>query len=232
MTARERFVDRRSAGRELAGAVAALKLPHPVVLALPRGGVPVGYEVAVALGAPLDILMVRKIGAPGNAEFGIGALVDGASPRIVIDEDSARMTGASRGYIDAEVRRQLAEIERRRRLYRTGEPVPLKGRDVIVVDDGIATGSTVRVALEALAMAEPARIVLAVPVAPAEAIGQLEALCDEVVCLHAPSPLGAVGLHYRWFDQTEDEEVIRLLADAAERRKGAVSETPGGGEAS
>lgn len=220
MMGQARFADRRSAGQELAGAVAALHLPQPIVLALPRGGVPVGYEVALALGAPLDILMVRKIGAPGNPEYGIGALVDGASPQIVIDEYTARMTGATRDYIDAEVRRQLAEIERRRALYRTGEPASLIGRDVIVVDDGIATGGTVRAALQALAKAQPARIVLAVPVAPAEMIEPLRALCDHLVCLHAPSPLRAVGLHYENFNQTEDEEVIRLLADAARHKPG------------
>lgn len=217
MTGFARFEDRRAAGRELAAAVAALHLAQPVVLALPRGGVPVGYEVARALGAPLDILMVRKIGAPGNPEYGIGALVDGAAPQIVIDEHIARLTGATPAYIDAEVRRQLAEIERRRALYRTGPPAVLKGRDVIVVDDGIATGGTVRAALQALAKAEPARIVLAVPVAPAEMIAPLSAMCDQLVCLHAPSPLHAVGLYYRDFDQTEDAEVIRLLADAARR---------------
>lgn len=219
MMGQARFVDRRSAGLELAGKVAALQLAQPVVLALPRGGVPVGYEVAKALGAPLDILMVRKIGAPGHSEYGIGALVDGASPQIVIDEDNARMMGATQRYIDAEVGRQLAEIERRRALYRTGEPVALKGRDVIVVDDGIATGGTVRAALQALAKADPARIVLAVPVAPAEVLEVLGALCDHVVCLYTPSPLYAVGLYYRNFDQTEDAEVIRLLADAASRRR-------------
>lgn len=208
------FTDRREAGRELAEAIKALELKHPVVLALPRGGVPVGFEVARALGAPLDILMVRKIGAPGHEEYGIGALVDGASPQVVLDEAAARMAGASRDYIDMQVARQLAEIERRRALYRTGPAVPLEGRTVIVVDDGIATGGTVRAALQGLAKAGPGRVVLAVPLAPADVLPELRKLCDSVICLVSPQPFYAVGMHYRIFDQTSDEEVVRLLAEA------------------
>ena len=210
----ERFADRREAGRRLAEAVQALALADPVVLALPRGGVPVGFEVAKALSAPLDILLVRKIGAPGHEEYGIGALVDGASPQVVVDEAAARMVGAGKDYIDRIVARELAEIERRRAAYRTGEPVPLTGRTVIVVDDGIATGGTVRAALQALARADMAKVVLAVPVAPAEVIAELRDLCDEVICLATPEPFHSVGSHYRDFTQTADEEVIRLLAGA------------------
>ena len=208
------FTDRREAGRVLARAVGALNLDHPVVLALPRGGVPVGFEVAKALGAPLDVLMVRKIGAPGHEEYGIGAVVDGAVHQVVIDEDAARLVGASRDYIDFQTARQLAEIERRRALYRTGPSVSLDHHDVIVVDDGIATGGTVRAALQGLAKANPARIILAVPLAPAEALVELRKLCDQVICLASPAPFYAVGAHYRDFSQTEDEEVIRLLAEA------------------
>ncbi|WP_338466115.1 phosphoribosyltransferase [Novosphingobium sp. ZN18A2] len=208
------FADRREAGEKLAATVLPLDLEDPVVLALPRGGVPVGFEVAKALGAPLDILMVRKIGAPGHEEYGIGALVDGASPQVVMDDAMARMVGAGSEYIELQVRRELAEIERRRALYRTGPPVELKGRTVVVVDDGIATGSTVRAALRGLARTEPARIVLAVPLAPADVVQQMRALCDRVVCLATPEPFRAVGLHYSDFRQTEDEEVIRLLAEA------------------
>ena len=210
----QHFSDRREAGRQLAVEVAALKLVEPVVLALPRGGVPVGFEVAKALGAPLDILLVRKIGAPGHEEYGIGALVDGAAPHVVIDEAAARMVGADRAYIDRQVARQLEEIERRRAAYRTGAPVPLKGRFVIVVDDGIATGGTVRAALKALAKADPAQIVLAVPVAPHDTLVELRSLCDDIVCLSSPEPFYAVGAHYRDFTQTEDNEVVRLLAAA------------------
>jgi putative phosphoribosyl transferase len=209
-----RFPDRREAGRQLASVVKALGLADPVVLALPRGGVPVGFEVARALGAPLDILLVRKIGAPGHEEYGIGALVDGASPQVVIDEAAARMVGADQAYVDRQVARLLVEIERRRAAYRTGPPVQLKGRNVIVVDDGIATGGTVRAALKGLAQAGPARVVLAVPVAPRETLPELRSLCEDVVCLSSPEPFYAVGAHYIDFTQTEDDEVIRLLAAA------------------
>jgi len=211
---REGFANREEAGKQLAEAVKALGLQDPVVLALPRGGVPVGFEVAKLLGAPLDVLMVRKIGAPTHPEYGIGALVDGASPQVVVDEEVARLVGANQAYIDRVVARELAEIERRRALYRTGPPVPLKGRTVIVVDDGIATGGTVRAALKALARAEAGKVVLAVPVAPPEALPEMRAHCDEVICLATPDPFYAVGAHYQDFSQTEDEEVIRLLAQA------------------
>lgn len=209
-----RFGDRREAGKLLAEAVEPMGLEDPVVLALPRGGVPVGFEVAKALKAPLDILLVRKIGAPRHEEYGIGAVVDGASPQIVIDEDAARMVGADQAYIEREVQRQLAEIERRREIYRTGPPVPLAGRTVLVVDDGIATGGTVRAALQALAKVGAKKIVLAVPVAPADSLQQMESLCDRVVCLMTPSPFYAVGAHYVVFDQTDDAEVVDLLQQA------------------
>lgn len=213
MSRHDRFLDRREAGRLLGAALARLKLDDPVVLALPRGGVPVGYEVARQLGAPLDILLVRKIGAPGHEEFGIGALVDGASPQIVIDEAAARMTGADKAYIDRIVARELAELERRRAAYRTRPPEKLAGRAVVVVDDGIATGGTVRAALKGLGQVGARRVVLAVPVAPADTLQELRGLCDEVVCLITPEPFYAVGAHYRDFDQTTDEEVIRLLGE-------------------
>lgn len=213
---RDGFANREEAGKQLADAVAALGLSNPVVLALPRGGVPVAFEVAKALGAPLDVLLVRKIGAPGHEEYGIGALVDGDSPQIVIDEDIARMVGADQAYIDRQVESQLAEIERRRSAYRTGPPVPLEGRTVVVVDDGIATGGTVRAALKALAKSEAGKIVLAVPVAPADVLPEMNSLCDEVVCLATPEPFYAVGAHYRDFTQNRDEEVITLLARAKE----------------
>lgn len=208
------FLDRRQAGRRLAQALEELDLRNPVVLALPRGGVPVGYEVATHFHAPLDILLVRKIGAPGHEEYGIGALVDGASPRIVIDQAAARMVGATQNYIDSEVARQLDEIERRRALYRTGAPIPLKGRTVVVVDDGIATGGTVRAALSALSQAGATRVVLAVPVAPADVLPEMRTLCDQVVCLSSPDPFMAVGAHYLDFSQTTDAEVVELLAAA------------------
>ncbi len=217
MSADDRFPDRREAGRLLGEALTKLELDNPVVLALPRGGVPVGYEVAKKLGVPLDVLLVRKIGAPGHEEYGIGALVDGASPQVVIDEKAARMVGADKAYIDQTVARELAELERRRAAYCTHPPMQLAGRVVVVVDDGIATGGTVRAALKGLGQAGAQRVVLAVPVAPADILRELKSLCDDVVCLAAPAPFYAVGAHYRDFGQTTDDEVIRLLGEQRQR---------------
>ncbi len=208
------FADRRDAGRKLAIALERLDLAEPLVLALPRGGVPVGYEVARALGAPMDVLFVRKIGAPGHEEYGIGALVDGSAPEIVIDRNAALQAGATTEYVQQQITRELAEIERRRGLYRTGPAADLRGRTVIVVDDGIATGGTVRAALQALARSPAVRVMLAVPVAPAEVLPALNVLCDGVVCLATPQPFFAVGAHYADFTQTTDEEVVALLAAA------------------
>ncbi|MGD9617090.1 MAG: phosphoribosyltransferase [Alphaproteobacteria bacterium] len=209
------FDDRRDAGRQLAQALARYRQDDPVVLALPRGGVPVGFEVAKALGAPLDVLIVRKIGAPGHPELGIGAVIDGGNPHLVLNDDVIRQVRPPAAYIEEEKHRQLAEIERRRRRYagdRTAAPVA--GRTAIVVDDGIATGGTVRAALRGIAGGNPARLVLAVPAAPADSLAELRLDCDEIVCLATPEPFYAVGAHYRDFTQTEDEEVIRLLAEA------------------
>jgi predicted phosphoribosyltransferase len=208
------FTDREEAGRMLADALDPLNLPNPVVLALPRGGVPVAFEIAKRLRAPLDVLFVRKIGAPGHEEYGIGAIVDGSCPQVVIDREAARQVGANEEYIQRQIERQAAEIERRRGLYRTGPPVDLRDRTVIVADDGIATGGTVRAALQALGSAGAKRVILAVPVAPADVLESLRQLCDEVVCLTTPDPFYAVGMHYLDFGQTSDREVVRLLAAA------------------
>jgi putative phosphoribosyl transferase len=210
----EGFADREEAGRQLAEAVTQLALDNPVILALPRGGVPVGFEVAKALSAPLDMLLVRKIGAPGHEEYGIGALVDGASPQVVIDEVAARMVGADQAYIDRKVAEQLQEIERRRAAYRTGPPASLESRNIVLVDDGIATGGTVRAALRALAKVGAKQVVLAVPLAPPDVLPEMRTLCDEVVCLSSPEPFHAVGAHYRDFSQTDDRQVIDLLERA------------------
>lgn len=218
------FTDRRDAGRRLAGAMAHLKGSNAIVLALPRGGVPVGFEVARALDANLDVLIVRKIGAPGHEELGIGAIVGGPRPELVLNEDVAQMVGASSRYVEMEKARQLTEIERRKLVYRGDRPSPsVAGRTVIVVDDGIATGSTMKAALKALRRMEPARLVLAVPVAPPDSIAALASECDEVVCLSQPWPFFAVGAHYADFRQTEDSEVVRLLAEA--RRPSQMSAT-------
>ena len=208
------FANRPVAGRDLALALTSLEIEDPIIFALPRGGVPLGFEVAKQLKAPLDILLVRKIGAPGHEEFGIGALVDGASPQVVIDERTAKLAGADDAYIEREVQRQLAEVERRREAYGSGLSHSPRGRSVIVVDDGIATGGTVKAALKALRMAGASRIVLAVPVAPRSAIAELRQYSDEIVCLAMPEPFYAVGAHYDDFSQTSDAEVIELLESA------------------
>jgi len=211
------FTDRSEAGRALAARLAAMAIAPPVVvLALPRGGVPVAAEVARALGAPLDLLLVRKIGAPWQPELAVAAVVDGDPPDIVVDELTSRMSGVDRDYIDREAGRELQEIRRRRQVYLAGrKPVPVAGATVIVVDDGVATGTTVRAALKALRRRRPGRIVLAVPVAPRETVVELQAEADEVVCLAQPEPFHAIGLHYADFHQVPDSEVLAALAAAA-----------------
>jgi predicted phosphoribosyltransferase len=210
------FANRADAGRKLARALMHLKEERPVVLALPRGGVPVGFEVARALDAPLDVVLVRKIGAPGQPELGLGAVVDGANPQLVLNEELIELVRPSRRHLEEEEKRQLAEIERRRAIYRPGRaPIPLDGRTVIVVDDGIATGGTMKAVLQGLAQVGAKRLVLAVPVAPPETLRQFDALADEVVCLMTPEPFYAVGAFYRDFKQTSDEEVIDLLSRGA-----------------
>lgn len=206
------FADRHDAGRRLARAIAERHLDDPIVLALPRGGVPVGYEVAKVLRAPLGLLLVRKIGAPGHEEYGIGALVDGDDPQIVLNEEAIAIVDPPPGYVEGEVRRQLAELERRRAVYLgSRKALAVKGRTVVVVDDGIATGSTVTVALKALRKSGAAKVILAVPVAPRDTIVALRREADEVICLSTPEPFRAVGLHYENFGQTTDEEVVALL---------------------
>lgn len=208
------FADRRDAGRRLAKLLADHPRPD-LVLALPRGGVPVAWEVAHALDAPLDVLILRKIGAPGHEEYGIGAIVDGDPPHIVLNEHAGAVLGRNDAYLENETNRQIKEIERRRTTYRGGRPPPeFKGRSVIVIDDGIATGGTARAALEGLKKAGVGRLAFAVPVAPADAIPALEEIADEVICLATPGFFRAVGLHYADFSQTTDAEVVALLGAA------------------
>lgn len=206
------FADRRDAGRRLAAVLQHLRHADPVVLALPRSGVPVAYEVARALDAPLDVLLVRKIGAPLNPKFGIGAVVDGPEPQVFLDDALVRLVQSPPRYIEEAVARELVEIERRRKLYGVARTlISLAGRAVILVDDGIATGSTARAALRAVARQIPAWLVLAVPVASADTLAELRAEADEVVCLLTPELFGAVGAHYADFTQTSNEEVVGLL---------------------
>ncbi len=228
MLQRDSFRNRADAGRHLAEALVHLKDDSPVVLALPRGGVPVGFEVAKALDAQLDVLLVRKIGVPGHEELALGAVVDGADPQVVINENVMAMAAPPAGYLEAAKARQLEEIERRRHAYRGDQPpIAVKDRVVIVVDDGIATGATVRAALKGVRQAGPARLVLAVPLAPGETIEELRSECDEVVCLETPEPFYAVGLHYADFGQTTDEEVVNLLAKAQRLEEGPHHHPPG-----
>jgi putative phosphoribosyl transferase len=209
------FRDRADAGHQLVPRLMNYADQNPVILALPRGGVPVAFEVARALRAPLDLVFVRKIGAPGHAEYGLGAVVDGAHPQIVLNDDALGHLEVPPGYVEEETQRQLQEIERRREHYLAGRrPTDVAGRVAIVVDDGIATGGTVRAALKGLSRARPARLILAVPVAPADAIERLRTEADEVVCLLTPEPFYAVGEHYDDFRQTSDREVITLLDEA------------------
>ena len=207
------FTDRAEAGRMLAERVLALHLPGPlVVLALPRGGVPIAVPVARALGAQVDLLLVRKIGLPWQPELALAAVVDGEPPELVIDEEVQRSADLEPGYIESEAVKEIREIARRRALYLRGRaPVALTGKTVIVVDDGVATGTTMRAALKALRRRQPAGLVLAVPVAPRETIDALRPDVDQIVCLAEPDPFYAIGAHYRDFHQVSDEEVLTAL---------------------
>lgn len=213
-----RYRDRTEAGERLAQELKALDLPAPVVLALPRGGVPVAYEVARELAAPLDLVMVRKIGVPSQPELAAGAVVNGANPEIVVNEEVARHARLVPADIERLAEAQLDLIRERRGLYLKGRvQVPLSGRTAVVVDDGIATGATMRAALKAVRRQAPARIVLAVPVAAPETLEAMKKEADLIVCPNVPTYLGAIGAFYVTFDQTSDDEVIRLLDAAAER---------------
>jgi putative phosphoribosyl transferase len=210
--------NREAAGRLLAGRVQTLGLEPPlVVIALPRGGVPVAAKVARALGAPLDLLLTRKIGAPRQRELAVAALVEGeAGPELVIDEETALASGAERHWIDAEAKREWKEVERRRAAYRGGRaPAAVVGATVVVVDDGIATGTTMRAALATLRRRGAKRIVLAVPVAPGGTLALLRDQADDIVCLAQPVPFMAIGCHYADFHQLGDEEVLAALKLAA-----------------
>jgi predicted phosphoribosyltransferase len=210
------FQDRRDAGRALAAALRKYAgRDDVVVLALPRGGVPVAYEVARALGVPLDLFLVRKLGTPGHRELAMGAIASGGVR--VLNDDVVRWYGIPKDAIEAVAREEERELVRREQAYREGrESVSIEGRVAILVDDGLATGSTMRAAVKAVRQLGPSAIVVAVPVGARETCDELSAIADEVVCLRTPEPFSAVGQWYLDFDQTTDEEVRRLLSDHAE----------------
>jgi len=206
------YPTREQAGRMLARRLMSHAAADVVVLGVPRGGLPVAKEVADALGAPLDVVVVRKLGAPGQPELGIGAVVDGDHPRAIFNQDIIEHLGVSDEYIEAEIARQLKEVNRRETAYRGGgAKIPLAGKTVIVVDDGIATGSSIRAALRGVRRQKPKRLVLAVPVAPADTIEALSNEADEIVCLEMPEDFFAVGQFYRDFHQVSDDEVKAIL---------------------
>jgi predicted phosphoribosyltransferase len=208
-----RFSDRRDAGRRLATQLLPLAALRPIVVALPRGGVPVGAEIAAALGAPLEILAVRKLGAPHNPEYGIGAIAEDGTR--VLDPEALAVLGIDGGELDSIVAREAEEVRRRVAVYRRDRPpLPLEGRTVIVVDDGVATGVTDTAALRAIRRRHPQRTILAVPVCAADSIARLRAEADEVVCPLTPPLLYGIGNWYDDFSQVSDREVLAALAPA------------------
>jgi putative phosphoribosyl transferase len=212
-----RFADRRDAGRRLAQELSKYADADAVVLGLARGGIVIGFEIAVKFRAPLEVVLVRKIGVPWQRELAAGAIVDGNTPEQFLDESLVSLLAIPRSYLEAEIERERTEIERRRRVYARGRPpVEIKDRTAIVVDDGIATGSSMRVALRALRHRQPARLVLAVPVAATDSLAMLRAEADEAVCLHTTDDLGAISMFYDDFHNVDDAEVTKLL-DRAQR---------------
>lgn len=199
-----RFEDRTEAGWRLAEALQAYNRKRDtVVMALPRGGVPIGYEVAEALSLPLDIWLVRKLGAPGQGELAIGAIAMGGISYL--NEDIVRSLGVRQQQVDDIIEKETRELRRRNEIYRSNRsPTPVKGKIVIIVDDGLATGATMHVAVESLRKAGAARIVVAVPVGPADTCDELKKIADEVVCLYKPAPFYGVGQWYKNFTQLED----------------------------
>ncbi|MGK5077928.1 phosphoribosyltransferase [Janthinobacterium sp. HLX7-2] len=211
------FKNRFQAGNMLARRLADyVRHPDVIVLALPRGGVPLGYMVARALAAPLDVILVRKLGLPGQPEYAIGAVAGKGS--YLLQTEELKLIGIPMGVVLAMVDREREEIARRETRYRTGKPaLLLQGKNVILIDDGIATGSTMHMAIRVVRRAKPAKIIVAVPVAPSESCTALLPAVDALICLHTPTPFFSVGQWYEDFEQVSDEEVIRLLERAARR---------------
>lgn len=204
------FKDRKQAGLELASALKDLRGRDVVVLAIPRGGVVVGNEVAKALGAPLDIIVTRKIGAPGEPEYALGAVTQNGE--VILDETAVKMLQVGRGYLDREAASQREEVKDRMRRFRGDRAFPsLHGKTVVIVDDGIATGNTILAAVMSVRSQRPQSVIVAVPVGPVESIAKLSTDADRVVCLETPEPFFAIGEFYAEFGQVEDEEVRRIL---------------------
>ena len=215
------FQDRKDAGSRLAARLATYPLPRPLVLGLPRGGLPVALEVAQALDAELDVLVVRKVGAPGNPEYAIGAV--GEDGVVVLDHTARRVLHLTSEYVDHLAAQQLKEVDRRVKAYRGGcLRLGIAGRNVIVVDDGLATGSTAAAAITVVRHFGAAHVTLAVPVGSVEAVERLSAMADQVVCLETPEPFYAVGQYYRDFSQVDDDEVIAILRSRPRVRQRAV----------
>ncbi len=208
------YEDRRDAGRLLVPEIRRCMLQAPIVLGLPRGGIPVAYEIASAINAPLDVLVVRKLGAPSQPELALGAIASGGV-RILNEQLVARVLGDDDSVIENLVARETEELLRRDELYRGDRPYPdLRDKEVVIVDDGMATGATMRAAAEAVGSRNPAKVVVAVPTGSAEAVRLVENTVDQVICLDIPTPFYAVGNFYRNFGQTTDEEVRSLLHEA------------------
>ena len=212
------FSNRLDAGKRLASALKDFRGKNAVVLAIPRGGVVVAYEIAKELNLPLDVIIPRKIGAPDNPELAIGAMTEDGT--IIIDKNLVAYLGVPESYIEEESERQKHEIERRLKNYRSSEPYPnLKGKEVIIVDDGIATGSTMKAALASVKNKGAKTVTIAVPVGPPETIRELEKQADRVECLYTPEYFAAIGQFYRDFEQTSDEEVTELLKQNRQRNR-------------
>lgn len=213
------YDNRQQAGRELSVALERYRGTDSIVLAIPRGGVVVGYEVAEALGLDLDVIVPRKIGAPGQPELAIGAVASWGDHDFILDEHAVRYLNVSESYIEREVARELTEITRRLVAYReSANPPSIEGRSVILVDDGIATGYTTRAAALALRNLHASKIIIAIPVGPPDSLSAIQPYVDEIICLKTPYPFMAVGYWYRDFEQVSDEEVIALLKAARARR--------------
>lgn len=214
------FADRTDAARKLVEQLPKLEPENTIVLALPRGGVPMGAVIAKAIGAALDVALVRKIGAPGQRELAVGAVSNGEDMQVTVNHDVAAILGLTAEDIRRMAKAELPELKRRRDLYCGGKPpLPISGKTVIVVDDGIATGATMRAALRLIRKQGAKKVIMAVPVAPAEAIADMEQEADIVVCLSTPPHFYAVGAHYANFNQVEDDEVIAALKEFSTKRQ-------------